>query len=76
MLSEWRFCSYEWHASPCNAGAEAHSGELLKSRWTTTRGIRKKAEVETSAESFSECEENAAAAAVLHSSQAWTMLIK
>jgi hypothetical protein len=41
-----------------------------------SRGIRKKAEVETSAESFSESEENAAATAVLHSSQTWAMLIK
>ncbi len=32
--------------------------------------------METSAESFSESEENAAAAAVLHSSQTWAMLIK
>jgi len=41
-----------------------------------SRGMRKKAEVETSAESFSESEENAAAVAVTRCSQTWAMLIK
>ena len=41
-----------------------------------SRGMHKKAEVETSAESFSESEENAAAAAVTRCSQTWAMLIK
>ena len=38
--------------------------------------MRKKTEVETSAESFSESEENAAAVAVTRCSQTWAMLIK